>query len=362
MVNYFYLTSEALILSGTILALSCYFLKKPILLSAALVLLALMKETAALLIIAFFLAWSILTIFQKPPARIKIREFLNLVLIFSPAILTLFIWRQYVIHLGTTEWRDTIFITNGAGSYETVMHNLFTLQIFNRFLKENLTNALWLNFQWVYLLMILLIIPWTWQKIIKLFSNRAQAAFLTTVVCFTLIYILLVLSFPTWTVLRYSIPILLMLYLVLAILISKLSGKIYSALLTGLVILSLIANLYSLDPLTSNKLVPYYGINLYDLPFWDGGPDRLIYNSQFLQAVKNQNIIIQKAISVNADIILTNCDEFKLGEKLWGIYLHRDFYPEFNLQKKIECININEGEKLDEFKGKIIYNPSLGNI
>ncbi len=370
MVNYFYVTSEVLILSGTIFALSCYFFKKYFLLSVSLALLALMKETAVSIIVALFLAWSILIIFQKSPTKTKISEFLNLGLIFSPAVLTLFFWHQYITSLGTTEWRDTTFIMNGTGSYEMVLRNLLTWQILNRFLKENLTNVLWLNFQWVYSLTILLTIPWIWRKAIGLFRSKMQIAFLITAICLTLVYALLVLSFPTWTIPRYSIPALLMLFLVLAILISELPPKVHSTLLIGLITLSIIASRYSIDPLTPfNKLLPIYGVNLYDLPFWDGGADRLMYNLQFLQAVKNQNTIIKKAISLNADIISTSCNELKLGEKLWSIYLHRDFYPEFNLQKKMECINIDEETKLDKFPGKIIYNPAtdysfspLGNI
>ena len=69
--------------------------------------------------------------------------------------------------------------------------------------------------------------------------------------------------------------------------------------------ITIISNIFSIDPV-SNKFgkINVKGEDFYDINFWNSGPDRIIYNRQFLKLVAKQNDLIKTAINKNSDILI----------------------------------------------------------
>lgn len=336
-INSFYLMNDMLILTGTILAIGFYSYGRKKLFSATLALMVLMKETAYVIIFSFFLISFLKIIIKKEYIRDKLRETARMILLFLPAILVFLAWSYFLKSLGTTEWREPFFGANNQNSYMIVIENLYKLKIFNVFLFENLSNALILNFQWIYLLgLVLFGLLHRREKF--LFTNQ-QKDFCQILIAINILYIFLIFPFPTWTIPRYILPFLIPFFFFLAYFISRIRNpRLYSMTIIIFFILALINNYFSLDPL-SLEIGKAEIINqtFYDIRSPHGGPDMIIYNTQFLDLTKSQNNIIKDAINKNLSTIFAQCNALKLGEKLYSINVHNDFYPQLILHKQILC-------------------------
>ena len=63
-------------------------------------------------------------------------------------------------------------------------------------------------------------------------------------------------------------------------------------------ILALISNFFSLDPLSLGKgKIEIHNQSFYNINYSNGGPDRIIYNTQFLNVVRDQNNFIKDIIN-----------------------------------------------------------------
>lgn len=134
---------------------------------------------------------------------------------------------------------------------------------------------------------------------------RNQRRFFLSLLWITVLYVFLVLTFPTWTVIRYVIPVLPAIYLLLGFGLTNLQ----------------------------NKLVKV-----------------LIFN------VAAQNSLITDFIESGADVLVTYCDELKLGEKFWSITVNNEYYPDFGVSKDIDCINDFDVDKnAEKIENKVVY-------
>ena len=122
-------------------------------------------------------------------------------------------------------------------------------------------------------------------------------------------------------------------------------------------IVTLISNVSSLDPLSASKgTYKIFGEQFYVKDFWNDGPDGIEYNMQYLKPVKHQNDLVKQAVKDKADIFVGNCNELKLGERIWSMSIHNNFYP-IKFDRKLECINffeIEDEKNLQKITGKRI--------
>lgn len=345
--NYFNLVSETLIISALVLGSVAYLYKKYSLLLISFLLLTLMKETALSIIFPFFIMLFFDTITKKSAE--KKRYIVYQIICIAMIAFVFFSWNSFLKNIGTTEWRDTMFIKNGKGSFETVFHNVLTFKIFNSFLLGNLKNTLYFNFQWVFSLMLLISI-FLKKKKFSLIEKKT----LLLIILVSLSYALLALSFPTWTIPRYSAPLIFCFLFILSFFIAKAKGIWGKIILIILLIITFIANVSSLDPLSSKKgTVTLYGEKFYVKEFWNDGPDGIEYNMQYLRPVKHQNDLIKQAVKQNADfLIVGDCAELKLGERIWSMSIHNNFYP-IHFRKNLECVSISD-LKDDRIREQII--------
>lgn len=355
-INSFYLANDMLILSGIILALGFYLYDKKTLLSIILALMVLMKEAALIIIFSFFLFILFDEIFIKKSIKQKVLK--NILIVFLPALISFSTWSFYLKYLGTTEWRESFFIKTNDSSYITVIKNLLSFEFLNIYLYQNLRNSFVFNFQWVYSLSIIIFYFLADKKAFLVEKNQKRYFYL--VLSLALTYILFVFPFPTWTVPRYGLPIFLSIFFLLSIFLARIKNIIlYLFALTLLFSITIVSNIFSVDPV-SNKFgrIDIKGENFYNINFWNSGPDRIIYNRQFLKLVSRQNDLIKAAIDNNSDILIDYCDDLKLGEKVYSINVHNLFYPKLKLNKPLDCINNYDLDKdwiQHKIYNKIVY-------
>jgi 4-amino-4-deoxy-L-arabinose transferase-like glycosyltransferase len=340
--NSFYLMNDMLILAGTIFAIGFYINNRKMLFSVTLALMVLMKETALALILSFSLIVCFEIFVMTKHTGNRVKELVRGSLLFLPSILVFLAWTYFLKSLGTTEWRDPVFNPNNTSSYLIVLDNFLKLKVLNVFLLENLSNVFILNFHWIYLLG-LLVLSLLFRREIFAFTKK-QEYFCIALVTISLCYIVLVFSFPTWTIPRYILPILFPFFFFLAFFIAKVRNfKVYTLVVGAFFLFTLLTNVYSLDPLTLHLgRTEMINQTFYDNSLSVGGPDKLIYNTQFLSLTEYQNNMIRDAIDTNMSYFPGYCDELKVGEKInYSLTSYNEFYPQLILKKKIRCLDID---------------------
>jgi len=149
--------------------------------------------------------------------------------------------------------------------------------------------------------------------------------------------------------------------LVLAIEIDQLLPKLFLPKIMILLFLILGTMHTNFDPVTK-YLFPgadkEYSVDFYNIAFELRGPDRILYNLLYLEATKHQNNLLRKVYATDADVTITNCLEMKLGEKMWSISVHNEFYPLMTRVYEVRCLNVWDFERYPELlEGKKIYLP-----
>jgi 4-amino-4-deoxy-L-arabinose transferase-like glycosyltransferase len=230
------------------------------------------KETA------FFFAASILAsdIFIKRKITFAI---------FVPLIILA--WYVEFVHFsGYHLWNDWNFSqTAKDGSVLTMAYNLVTLQLFNEYAYENWLHLFVFNFNWV--LWIFAIISFSFIKTKELLKTLAP------IFIFFFIFLITVLSFQTFTINRYILPLLPFLYLFASFGVSKLPLKpIFIVILLSASLLSLSQ---SVDPVSNAiwRKTLVLTQSLYLNQKLDGD-DGITYNMQYLSVMKTRTNLIKK--------------------------------------------------------------------
>jgi 4-amino-4-deoxy-L-arabinose transferase-like glycosyltransferase len=221
----------------------------------------------------------------------RIQSRLNAVFLIFPFIVSWF-WTRIAASYGKGLWGDWIFSdTASKGSVYTVVHNLITLEIFNKYAYQSWMQLFFLNFNWIYWLVLFVCLFAYFDKygFVKMKNSLLSGDSHTKTICAALLfaagYALMVLSFQTYTIPRYAMPVLAVLTVAVSWAIFNLSN-LY--LRWGiLVIMSMIACaslFFSVDPVSlaiwGGKSA--LGQALYDTPSKLAGLDGLTYNYQFL--------------------------------------------------------------------------------
>jgi 4-amino-4-deoxy-L-arabinose transferase-like glycosyltransferase len=354
-INFHFLGNDALIITGIILTLYAITEQRYFLLGAVLGAMIIMKETALLIVVWVVFLLCLAQLIKKKIFGRQVSFFIKVtpVLVFTT---TLFIfWHSLKGFYGLTEWRDTIYSSAEKSSFQVVAENLFLFRFLNKFFFQNLINCFVLNFQWLYSIFTIFMCPLLFkvlitkvreQKSIKDFINvifiSKQAQYALVLLSITLVYGILVLSFPTWTVIRYGLPCYIGLSFLMSFCIVQLSTPPKNSVLCFFLLLLFLSNLTSVDPLTNYLYPGVYTTHeqkFYNIDFSTNGPDRIAYNQQFLRATKHQNAMIKDFVEANADVIVGNCIDLKLGEKLYSINVYNEYYPGLRSHRKFDCVN-----------------------
>lgn len=229
------------------------------------------KETA----IFFALSITIADVFMRKNAKFSV---------FVPFIVIA--WYVEFVHFsGFHLWNDWNFSSTAKdGSVLTMLYNLVTLKLFNQYAFENWLHLFIFNFNWVF--WIFALISFVFIKTDELKKELAPIAI------FFIIFLITVLSFQTFTINRYILPLLPFVYLLASYGVMKLPVK--PVFVTLLIAVSFISLSYSVDPV-SNLIWPktqVLGESVY-LNHKLDGDDGITYNMQYLSVMQLRTDLIK---------------------------------------------------------------------
>jgi hypothetical protein len=272
-------------------------------------------------------------------------------------------WNYVLSSFNIMNWHAEILDQNfeNTSSYLIPLHRFFKFEVFDIFLFQNLHNAFVHNFQWLFVGIILFFFVLTLLRKIKI--TKSEFLYFRFLISFIFIYCLIIFTFPTWTVVRYSLPVISATLLIFIKILDFIKIKFLKNIIIFLCLsVSIVRLFYSVDFFTTQKKILYRGEMIYDFPILWRSADQIIYNLQALRISKNQNEFIKFSFKNNADYVLADCSTGYLNLRLKSLQedLYSNFQGEYNvnLNKKLECIDLNNVDQIDSqrtfFKDKII--------
>ena len=201
------------------------------------------------------------------------------------APIIIFMWYIEIVYAsGHHVWNQWNFSkTANKGSIYTIINNLVTLQVFNKYAYENWDHLFVFNFNWTY---------WIAAFISFFFIKKQELKMrLLPLLLFFLSVTLLLLSFQTYTINRYTLPLLPFLYLFTAFGITKMKFTLFFAVL--FIFISFISLSYSVDPISNTiwQKTTVFNEKFYLNPELDGA-DGITYNLQYLTIMKKRTTMI----------------------------------------------------------------------
>jgi hypothetical protein len=189
-----------------------------------------------------------------------------------------FFWVGALHFFDLSLWNDANFSEfREYGSIGTILMNIITFKIFNQYSFASWLQMFILNFNWFFWLIAfiqLIFIKW----------NRKDLWFYSPIIVFVFLYVFLVVSFPTWSIPRYVLPVLPFLYIFIAAHLWK------KRLVLGLTFfISIISLFHSVDPVSHYfyKEQEILGQKFYQVP--NSGYDGITYNMQYFLYTKRVN-------------------------------------------------------------------------
>lgn len=254
------------------------------------------KETGIVLVVSILVTevfWFLKKAAQKSINFIKISK--NLLIALSPLI-SIFIWFLFLKISGKTLWSDWNYSgTTEKGTISTILNNLFSLKLFNKYAYQNWLQLLLLNFNWVFWIIAIM-------GVVKNITSLGKNKTLLNILLFFLIYLISVLSFQTYTIPRYALPLEPFILMAIALGLYKLSEKSKTLkLLAGIFIFGITAIrlVTSIDPISLHiwGKTNILGQRVYALNRGSSlsGFDGITYNLQYnLIAKKRTQTIFEK--------------------------------------------------------------------
>ena len=229
------------------------------------------KETA----IFFALSIVLSDIFIRK--TVKFESFIPLVIL---------AWYIEFLHFsGYHLWNDWNFSPNPKqGSFMTMVNNIIKLQLFNKYAYENWLHLFVFNFNWVYWIFALCSFFFLKTKEIK--------KKLAPIGIYLIVFLITVLSFQTFTINRYVLPLLPFVYILASYTVMKL--RFTPFFITLLLIVSLVSLTNSADPV-SNLL--WQKTQVLDQKIYLNHPldgdDGITYNMQYLTIMQERTTMLE---------------------------------------------------------------------
>jgi len=297
-----YLTSILIIVS-----LDYYSRKKYFLYAIFSSIAVLTKETALLIPITIMLIEVIYSLSKvKTIFKNQRLVLLRSACLFLP-LFTYYCWSLYIAMNGQAAWNDWNFsATANKGSLYTIINNLKTFNFLNQYAYQSWKQLFLLNFNWILWLIvtigIIIFIAKNFKYVGKLLtSGKQKIKTILVIVVFSVLYLFTVLSFQTYTIPRYALPVLCLLIIGVSWTITKSINK-FNLLLKVLFIIVFIVFIivrlfYSIDPLSISLWgqTSILNQNFYALNEHLAGNDGITYNMQYNLITKDRSDKLKKA-------------------------------------------------------------------
>jgi 4-amino-4-deoxy-L-arabinose transferase-like glycosyltransferase len=276
------------------------------------------KETAAIFCLSVLfieLATDALLIIKR---KNQAKNYLYHLALISFPFVVFFLWTIFLKTSGKPLWSDWNFSeTASRGSLYTIFNNLFQFKIFNKYAYQNWLHLFILNFNWFWWLLtfigfsFLFIKKRSHLKSTLLVLSQKTKAFLIVII-FIPFYLVTTLSFQTYTITRYVLP--LIPFLIIGVSISsdtliKIFPKTRLLLFPTISLVIVLSLFFSVDPFSKHL----WGIILIQKhPFYAlheklAGNDGLTYNMQYLLLAKERTKKIMEANSSFRPVISQEC-------------------------------------------------------
>lgn len=297
--------TDFIIASLLLLAIYALVTGKDTLLSLALTAGVLTKETFLVFIPIFFFFY-----LHQHWRRMQMRKsLLSLALVIGVPILVFVTWKMLLAIYGFNSWQQYVFDNPQKLDLGVlILKNLVLLKIFNPYLVENLKHLLILNFHWLISLSILLLV-------VRVFNGRVRLKReLILVILLVVGYGLLVLSFPTFTIPRYVLPALVLLYLVLPGAFNW--RRQYSLFIAAsFIVINLVSSVTSVDPVSyflwegqdGPGRIRVFTEKLYNLDPKLSGNDRITYNLQYLKILAARRVVLDSIQPGESKVMSSDC-------------------------------------------------------
>ena len=286
------------ILTSLIICSLLFYKKKNLILYALISSLAITtKETALLLpLIIIFIE----TIFFLKSRKLNIKSFINYLSLFIPLVVY-YIWKLVLNSYGKNSWSEWIFTeAENKDAIFTIINNLITFQFINPYSEWHWKQVIFLNFNWLFILIIISAIflyIFNFKKI-RLHKDTGNIKVLLVIILFVISYFLTVLSLQTYTIPRYALPVIPFLIIGLSKSITVLKNDIAIKTTGALVfVIILISLFYSADPI-ARKIwgnINIFNNNIYALNDHMAGNDGITYNIQYLLIARERSEMIRNA-------------------------------------------------------------------
>jgi 4-amino-4-deoxy-L-arabinose transferase-like glycosyltransferase len=219
--------------------------------------------------------------------------------------LVVLIWYVEFVHFsGYHLWNDWNFSSTAKdGSLLTMVNNIITLKLFNKYAYENWLHLFVFNFNWVY---------WIFALVSLLFIKTTELKKeLAPIAIFFATFFITVLSFQTFTINRYILPLLPFVYLFAGFSVMKLRFK--PVFVTLLIIVSFLSLSQSIDPLSNGiwQKTQILGERVY-LNHPLDGDDGITYNMQYLTLMSQRNTLIKNGTCKLPHLVDYDKQELKL--------------------------------------------------
>ncbi len=253
------------------------------------------KETALLLpLIVLFVE----ILFLIKARKFNFKKSINYIALLAP-LGVYYVWKIILNSYGKNSWSEWIFTeTENKGAVFTIINNLITLQFINPYSEWHWKQVIFLNFNWLYILIIISAIflyIFNFKKI-KFHKNPENTKALLVIILFAISYFLTVLSLQTYTIPRYALPVIPFLIIGLSKSITALKNdtaiKITGALVFVIILISLFN---SADPVAKKIWgnISIFNNNIYALNDHMAGNDGITYNIQYLLIAKERSEMIR---------------------------------------------------------------------
>ncbi|MFQ5492980.1 MAG: glycosyltransferase family 39 protein [Candidatus Dojkabacteria bacterium] len=285
-----------------------YLEKRYLLLGFTLMLAVMIKEQGLALagaVIATELLFGIYQLLTQIIKRKKLKLKANYkkLLILLP-FLVFIAWQSFLSSNGSKVWGDWIFTNNPEiGAIATVINNLVSLDFLNQWAFQNWNQLLILNFNWVLWGIFLtgpILYLWTAKRgqkrniVAAVKAGDQKIRVFAAMLLFFLGYFLTVLTFQTYTITRYGLPLIPILLLGVAyttyMIIEK--STFFGWMVKIILPLIVLTSLFSSSDPVSKKLwgtTSIFEQELYAVNEHLAGNDGLTYNLQFLQIAKQRS-------------------------------------------------------------------------
>lgn len=270
------------------------------------------KETGLLLLLC--------VIFVEFISFLKDKKLLKFLIVLLGLLIPLLWWWFLKINQKSS-WQDWIFSEYAnRGTYYVIVKNLINLEIFNKYAYQHWLHLFFLNFNWVFWLILLigggiLIITKIKNKSLAVFFKNftQKQKTILVILLFCLGYFLTVLCLQTYTIPRYILPVLIFLYLfdgyILQFFMSIGNKFIKLFLKFGMIILIITSLFFSLDPVSLRiwGKMKIFGKRFYAINEHLAGNDGITYNFQYLFLVKERTRKILAAEKRRDSVISEDC-------------------------------------------------------